>query len=67
MKNIWAELQGSKTYLVAIATVVYGLGISKAWWPHSVLADSILGGGGIAALRSGVKTEVQKVAAAPKP
>jgi hypothetical protein len=66
MKNILTDLQGYKTYLVAIASVVYGLGISKGWWGHDALVDSLLAGGGIAALRSGVKSEVAKVAG-PKP
>lgn len=52
--------KGKRTYLIAIATAVYGLGIASGWWQHSVAVDAILGGGGLAALRAGITNETNK-------
>jgi len=52
-------LQGKKTYLVALASMIYAGGIQQGWWPHLPLVDGLLAGGGLAALRKGVADEAK--------
>ena len=54
--NILDALAGYKTYFMALACVIYGVGIDYHWWTHSLTLDSILGGGTLAALRSALKS-----------
>lgn len=57
MKN----LQGYKTYLLALFGVIYGWGIQKGLWPHEPTFDYLLAGGALASMRHGLKTEVAKL------
>lgn len=57
-------LAGRKTYIVAILSAVYGAGIQAGFWPDVPLVTYLLLGGGLAALRSGISSEV---AAVPPP
>ena len=54
-------MTGTKTYLVAAAMAAYGVG-GYLRGAHSVdvMMQWILNGAGIAGLRHGIKTEVQK-------
>lgn len=59
-------LKGKKTYIVAIASAVYGLGIQLGWWPHVVAVDTLLGSAGLAALRAGVNNAVADATTKPQ-
>lgn len=45
-------IDGNKTYIMLVGTIVYTAGIGQGWWPHTYLADAIFGGGTVAAARS---------------
>ena len=59
--NLLTFLNGYKTYIMAAATVAYGVGIDYSWWAHSLTLDSFLVGGNIAAWRSATKTNVAQI------
>lgn len=46
--------RGRKTYLVSIATFVYGGGIAAGWWPHIPSVDLFLASAGAATLRAAI-------------
>ena len=52
-------LKGYRTYIIAIAAAVYGIGIQAGWWPHNASVDLILAGGGVAALRAGITNSTE--------
>jgi len=60
MKSIITFLQGKKTYIVAFAAAIYGAGIQTGLWPHNVMVDLFLAGGGAASLRAGMNNAVQQ-------
>lgn len=55
MKAALDWLSGKKTYIIAFAAAIYGVGIDQHLWPHLVWLDAIIAGGGLAALRAGVE------------
>lgn len=59
LSELWSALGGTKTYLVAIATIFYG---SAAWWSGAMSQDQalafIFSGSGLAALRHGLSGSV---------
>lgn len=63
LSKLWASLSGAKTYLVALATVVYGL---TELWTGAMTQDQamafIFSGTGLAALRHGVSGSVIAIA-----
>jgi hypothetical protein len=61
--NIAQLLDGKKTYLVALAAILYLLGAHLGWWPFDDKILDALGFGGLITLRAGVK----KAAAASEP
>lgn len=61
MKAVIEWLKGKKTYIVAVASAVYTLGIQFGWWQHSVAIDGVLGASAVAALRAGVTNSVAPV------
>jgi hypothetical protein len=66
--NLITFLTGYKTYITVAASVVYAVGIDYKWWPHSLTLDGLLGGGVLAAFRSGMKTQnAQLINAIVKP
>jgi hypothetical protein len=56
MKTIWTWLSGKKTYIIALAGIIYSGGIQQGWWPHSPLIDGLLLSGGAASIRHGIST-----------
>ena len=54
LRNAIAFLSGKKTYIVAFATLVYALGISRNWWAHSAEIDLYLGGAGAITIRAAI-------------
>lgn len=67
MNAIWNWLKGKKTYIVALAGIVYTGGIQQGWWPHNVLIDGLLISSGAAAMRSGINTAVAAAQPEVKP
>lgn len=59
MKTFIDFIRGKKSYLIAVATAVYGFGITVGWWPHNAAVDLMLGGGAVAALRAGMVNTTQ--------
>src|SRR5258708_36130060 len=53
--NIQQILDGKKTYLVALAAIVYVLGAQLGWWTFDDKILDALGFGGLITLRAGVK------------
>lgn len=47
-------LDGRKTYLVAVAAAIYLIGGDIGWWPQNDQVLTLLGFGGLAALRAGM-------------
>ena len=55
MQQLLTLLEGKKTYVVAIIAAAYLFGGTLNWWPVDERIMGILGFGGLAALRSGIK------------
>lgn len=59
LSKLWSALSGTKTYLVAIATILYG---AAEWWSGAMSQDQalafIFSGSGLAALRHGLTGSV---------
>lgn len=65
MTKLVSFLSGYKTYLVALAAILDGLGIQYGWWPHVALLDYILGGTGAITIRAAIKKLCAQVLADP--
>lgn len=50
-------LDGKKTYLIAACAVLYVVGGDAGWWPVNDSVLTILGFGGLASLRKGIKSQ----------
>jgi hypothetical protein len=65
MSGLMAWLEGKKTYIVMILGFVFNIGVVAGWWTvdNQVwdLINLILGFLGIGAIRSGLKSEVNKI------
>lgn len=65
MQGILAWLQGKKTYIIIIVGAVFNIGVAAGWWtpdsPLWELINTILVFLGIGAVRSGMKTESNKI------
>lgn len=55
MQALLTFLEGKKTYVVAAIAVLYLFGGDQGWWKLNESILGILGFGGLAALRSGIK------------
>lgn len=55
-KEALGWLDGRKTYLLAAVAAAYVIGSTLGWWPCDDRVLALLGFGGMAALRQGVKT-----------
>src|SRR6266446_1183465 len=53
--NVQQLLAGKKTYLLALAAILYLLGAHLGWWPLDDKILDALGFGGLITLRAGVK------------
>ena len=52
--QVWAYLDGKKTYIIAFLAGVYGLGIDQHLWTHQAWLDIVFSAGGIATLRHAI-------------
>lgn len=55
MKDLLAWLEGKRTYLLVAVACVYLFGGDQGWWQVSETVLGLLGFGGLAALRAGIK------------
>lgn len=63
--KVWNWLSGKKTYIIAFAAAIYGVGIQYNLWPHVVALDFFLGGGAVASIRHGISTETADTTTKP--
>ena len=66
MNGLLAWLEGKKTYILMVLAFVFNIGVTAGWWTvdNQVwdLINIILGFLGIGAIRSGLKSEANKLA-----
>lgn len=54
MKQILSWFSGKKTYLVALAALIYGTGVTQGWWQHNVGLDIAFGALGVGTMRAAI-------------
>lgn len=54
LQHIWTFLKGKKTYIIAFAGAIYGVGIQQELWHDNILFDTFLGSGALASIRHGM-------------
>ncbi len=56
MTKLWTWLYGKKTYIIALAGIVYAGGIKIGWWTNDPTIDLLLGSTAAASMRHGITT-----------
>lgn len=55
MQELFKLIDGHKTYLISVVAAAYLFGGTLNWWPVDERILGLLGFGGLAALRGGIK------------